>query len=108
MRQNNTVRTASVTPRRPYRVRVLCAYDAAACRRVRNVLVRAVSGFYERTARRAGVPRPRAGAVAFVQRFDSGLRLNVHVHVLWLDGVYGWELGLGAPVVGGPRGAVVR
>ncbi|MFN6193179.1 MAG: transposase [Planctomycetota bacterium] len=44
------------------------------------------------------VPRPRAGAVAFVQRFDSGLRLNVHFHVLWLDGVYGWEPGRGAPV----------
>ena len=27
----------------PYRVRTLCAYDAAACRVVRNVLVRAVS-----------------------------------------------------------------
>ena len=82
----------------PYRVRTLCAYDASACRLVRNVLVRAVSGFYERTALRAGVPRPRAGAVAFVQRFDSGLRLNVHFHVLWLDGVYGWEPGRGAPV----------
>jgi hypothetical protein len=33
-----------------------------------------------------------------VQRFDSGLRLNVHFHVLWLDGVYGWEPGRGAPV----------
>ena len=82
----------------PYRVRTLCAYDASACRLVRNVLVRAVSGFYERTARRAGVPRPRAGSVAFVQRFDSGLRLNVHFHVLWLDGVYGWEPGRKAPV----------
>ncbi len=55
------------------------------------MLVRAVSGFYERAARRAGLPRPRAGAVAFVQRFDSGLRLNLHFHVLWLDGVYAWE-----------------
>jgi hypothetical protein len=35
--------------------------------------------------------------VAFVQRFDSGLRLNVHFHVLWLDGVYGWEPGRGRP-----------
>jgi hypothetical protein len=52
---------------------------------------------YERTAARAGVPRPRAGAVAFVQRFDSGLRLNLHFHVLWLDGVYGWEPGRGQP-----------
>jgi hypothetical protein len=56
----------------PYRVRALCAYDATAC-----ALVRAVSGFYERAAVPAGVPRPRTGAVAFVQRFDSALRPNV-------------------------------
>ncbi|MFO0613022.1 MAG: transposase [Polyangiaceae bacterium] len=28
------------------------------------------------------------GAITFVQRFDSALRLNVHSHVLALDGVY--------------------
>ena len=81
----------------PFRVRTLCAYDTEACALVRGVMVRAVSGFYERTAKRWGVPRPRAGAVVFVQRFDSGLRLNVHFHVLWLDGVYGWEPGRGRP-----------
>ena len=81
----------------PYRVRTLCAYDADACALVRGVLLRAVSGFYERTAKRSLVPRPRAGAVSFVQRFDSALRLNVHLHVLWLDGVYGWEPGRGEP-----------
>jgi hypothetical protein len=47
-------------------VRALCAYDTEACALVRGVMVRAVSGFYERTAKRWGVPRPRAGAVAFV------------------------------------------
>ncbi len=34
--------------------------------------------------------------MAFVQRFDSGMRLNVHFHVLWLDGAYGHEVGRGA------------
>lgn len=77
----------------PYRVRLLCAYDPEVCSAVRRVLVSAVSGYYERAARRLGKPRPRAGAVAFVQRFDSGLRLDVHLHVLWLDGVYAWEPG---------------
>jgi len=77
------------------RVRVLCAYDPDACAAVRRILVRAVSGYYERRARREGRSRPRAGAVAFVQRFDSGMRLNVHFHVLWLDGVHAHELGSG-------------
>jgi hypothetical protein len=39
------------------------------------------------------VPRPRT--VAFVQRFDSGLRWNARFHVAWLDGVYSWEPGRG-------------
>lgn len=79
----------------PYRARVLCAYDPEVCAVVRRILVRAVSGFYERCARRRGKPRPRAGAVAFLQRFDSGMRVNVHYHVLWLDGVYAQEPGRG-------------
>jgi hypothetical protein len=33
--------------------------------------------------------------VAFVQRFDSGLRVNLHFHVLWLDGVYAGAAGSG-------------
>ena len=79
----------------PYRVRFVCAHDPAAFAAVRRILVRAVSGYYERAAARLGKPRPRAGAVAFVQRFDSGLRLNVHFHVIWLDGVYSHEPGRG-------------
>ena len=77
----------------PYRVRALCAYDPKVCSAVRRILVRAVSGYYERAAAKKGKPRPRAGAVAFEQRFDSALRLNVHFHVGWLDGVYSWEPG---------------
>jgi hypothetical protein len=77
----------------PYRVRFVCANDPAALAAVRRILVRAVSGHYERAAARLGKPRPRTGAVAFVQRFDSGLRLNVHFHVIWLDGVYSREPG---------------
>ncbi|MDO8349366.1 MAG: transposase [Planctomycetota bacterium] len=81
----------------PYRVRLLCAYDADVCAGVRRILVRAVSGYYERAARREGRPRPRAGAVAWAQRFDSGLRLNLHFHVVWADGVFAHDLGAGGP-----------
>jgi hypothetical protein len=77
----------------PYRVRFVCAHDPAALAAVRRILVRAIADYYERAAARLGKPRPRAGAVAFVQRFDSALRLNVHFHVLWLDGVYSHQLG---------------
>jgi hypothetical protein len=30
----------------------------------------------------------KPGAVTFIQRLDSGLRLNVHFHTLFLEGVY--------------------
>ena len=58
------------------------AFDADVCALVRRILVRAVSGHYERSARRAGVVNPRAGAVAFVQRCDSGLRITSLSHGL--------------------------
>jgi hypothetical protein len=41
-------------------------------------------------ARRAGfsAKRARTGAVTLIQRFEGGLNLNVHFHMLFLDGVY--------------------
>ena len=32
--------------------------------------------------------RARTGAVTLIQRFGSALNLNVHFHMLFLDGVY--------------------
>ena len=72
----------------PYRVRLLCAYDPATCTLVRQVFVRAVLGLLRRRARTQGVAKGRSGAVVFAQRFDSALRLNLHFHGLFLDGVY--------------------
>jgi Putative transposase len=34
------------------------------------------------------VPNAQCGAVSFIQRFDSALRLNLHIHALIMDGVY--------------------
>ncbi len=31
----------------------------------------------------------KAGAVSFIQHFGSTLNLNVHLHILFLNGVYG-------------------
>ena len=38
---------------------------------------------------RAKVYAPSAGAVSFVQLFGSSLVLNPHLHLIFLDGVYG-------------------
>jgi hypothetical protein len=41
-------------------------------------------------ADQAGIDRASAqcGAVTLIQRFGSALNLNIHLHMLWLDGVY--------------------
>ena len=38
-----------------------------------------------------GLRYPAPGAVTFCHRFDSALRLNVHLHSVFLDRVYGDE-----------------
>ena len=53
-----------------------------------GVFVRAVLAWYRRRARRAGIADGRSGTVTVVQRFGSGLELNVHFHALGLDGVF--------------------
>ncbi len=41
-------------------------------------------------ARKAGfsAKRARTGAVTLIQRFGGGLDVNLHFHMLFLDGVY--------------------
>lgn len=53
------------------------------------------AGFSRKTA--------QAGAVPLIQRFGSALNLNVHFHMLFLDGVYVEHPGLAAlPLGEGP------
>ncbi len=54
----------------------------------RRVAPLSIFSSLRRRARACGIPRGQCGAIAFVQRFGSGLNLHPHVHVLVLDGVY--------------------
>jgi hypothetical protein len=72
----------------PHRLRYRLAFDHALCRAVIAVFVRAVLGWYRRRARRAGWTDGHSGAVTVIQRFGSGLQVNVHAHALFLDGVF--------------------
>src|SRR5216117_1926944 len=65
-----------------------CASVCSPCRAVLGVFIRAVLGWYRRRGRRGGVPDGQSGTVTVVQRFGSGLELNVHFHALSLDGVF--------------------
>lgn len=55
--------------------------------RVLGIVYRAISGHL---ISKAGLTRPSltTGAVTLIQRFGSALNLNVHFHMLFLDGVY--------------------
>jgi hypothetical protein len=71
----------------PFALRFLLATDPDALTRVLRTVYRAISGFQLRQAgltRTTGFP----GAVTLIQRFGSALNLNVHFHMVFLDGVY--------------------
>lgn len=76
----------------PWQLRALCGYDASLCADVCRIFTGEVSRSLRRRAKKelglSSVADAHTGAVAFIQRFDSALRLNVHVHLLCLDGVY--------------------
>ena len=80
----------------PHALRFLLATDPAALTLVLGVVYRTIS---RHLLHKAGLARSRGatGAVTLVQRFGSALNLNVHFHMLFLDGVY-VAAGAGAPV----------
>ena len=80
----------------PMALRFLLATRPAVLSEVLGVVHRTISGHL---LARAGVRRVagHTGAVTLIQRFGSALNLNVHFHMLFVDGVYVTE-GSGAPV----------
>jgi len=72
----------------PYAVRYRVAFDGALLGKVLGIFIRAAFASLRRRANECGISRGQCGAVTFVQRFGSGLRLNPHFHSLIFDGVY--------------------
>ena len=82
----------------PVRVRYLMAYDSVFCSKILNIFKREVFRWYRRRAkgqdRFESIKDAHCGSVTFIQRGGSALNLNVHFHMLALDGVYlheGWN-----------------
>ena len=71
----------------PYPLRFLFASKPDAIGSVLAIVQRVIGGWL---ADQASVERASAqgGAVTLIQRFGSALNLNIHLHMLWLDGVY--------------------
>jgi hypothetical protein len=76
----------------PWGLRALLGYDRVLCAEVVSAFVGELTRSLRKRAKRAlglrSISDVHTGAVAAVQRTDSALRLNVHLHVLALDGVY--------------------
>lgn len=76
----------------PWPLRYPLAYDRRLCADVLDAFVGALTRSLRWRAKRhlrlRSVQDALVGAVTFIQRTDSALRLNVHFHTLALDGVY--------------------
>lgn len=71
----------------PFSVRYVLAYKPQLVTGVLSIFIRIISNWIVRRARREGV-HGKTGAVTFVQRFGGAINLNVHLHSLFLDGVF--------------------
>jgi len=71
----------------PFPLRLLFASNPRVMTGALAIVYRAIA---THLTRKAGFTKPMAqtGAVTLVQRFGSALNLNVHFHMLFLDGVY--------------------
>ena len=72
----------------PFLLRFLLAAQPAALSQVLAVVQRGISTFLIHHAGLKVSSGARTGAVTLIQRFGSALNLNVHLHMLFLDGAY--------------------
>ena len=70
----------------PFAWRKRLGYDGPLLSALTRLFVKTVLDFYG--ARGGGAARGQSGAVVAVQRTSSDLKLNPHVHAVFLDGVY--------------------
>src|SRR5438093_11643116 len=72
----------------PFALRYRLAYDADMLGDVLAIFTRTVFGSLRQRARAVGIDGAQCGDVTFIQRFGGSLDVNVHFHMLALDGVY--------------------
>jgi hypothetical protein len=72
----------------PFELRGRLGFDGKILGAVARVFVDSVLGWYRRRLRSSTRERAESGAVVVVQRASSDLKLNPHLHVVFVDGVY--------------------
>ena len=71
----------------PFPLRFPLAFDGKLLGQVVRIFTDTVAGWYLRRHALRGLPPGETGAVTVIQRTDSDLRLNPHLHTIFLDGV---------------------
>ena len=71
----------------PFSVRYGLAYKPELVTGVLSIFIRIISNWLVKRARIDGI-HGKPGAITFVQRFGGAINLNVHMHSLFMDGVY--------------------
>jgi len=72
----------------PFPLRYLFATNPKVMSRVLTIVHRVISTFLIKRSGRAVKSGTQSGAVTLIQRFGSALNLNLHFHMLYLNGVY--------------------
>src|SRR4051794_30224245 len=72
----------------PISLRYLASTRGDLQREIHHEVVETINSFYKEQAAERGIKTPEPGAITFLQRFGTALNLNLHFHILYLDGVY--------------------
>lgn len=72
----------------PFPLRFPLAFDGKLLGQVVRIFTDTVAGWYRRRHVDRGLPAGETGAVTVIQRANSDLRLNPHLHTIFLDGGY--------------------
>ncbi len=72
----------------PYTMRFRLAADRHLLSTLLRVFLQVLFAWQRRRGRAIGIADGHAGSVSFIQRFGSGLNLNVHIHMILPDGLF--------------------
>ena len=72
----------------PFPLRFPLAFDGKLIGQVVRIFTDAVAGWYRCRHVARGLPAGETGSITVIQRANSDLRLNPHLHTIFLDGVY--------------------
>jgi len=81
----------------PFELRYWMASDDKLLKEVNKILCDEINNYLRKKARKLGIKGGETGIVSYLQRAGSALNLNLHFHLLVLDGIYTVD-GEGDPV----------